>query len=112
MAQEPVPKKPRRSLSQRNPSHSVEITGADGTSITISTDRAAAASLFFAERLPAETIEAQFLTGRSLFMVAEFCEGNIREPVSSATLPGEMPAWTDQFRLLEVRIRRMRKGVR
>jgi len=95
MAEEPVFKKNRPSTRQRG--RSVMITGAEGFSILMPMEQAAAASPFFAQRLPAESIDAHFLSAQMLPLVQEFCAGNINDPITSTTKSEAMPTWSARF---------------
>mmetsp|Transcript_73072 Transcript_73072/g.142955 ORF Transcript_73072/g.142955 Transcript_73072/m.142955 type:complete len:106 (+) Transcript_73072:244-561(+) len=95
MAEEPVSKRNRPNTRRRG--RRVIIIGAEGSSMILPVEQAAMASPFFAQRLPAESIDAHFLSAQMLPLVQEFCAGNINDPITSTTKSEAMPTWSARF---------------
>ncbi len=53
----------------------------DGAVVAVKASEASFASIFFAAQLPAETIDAPFLSVRTIRIVADFCRLNFVDPI-------------------------------
>jgi hypothetical protein len=72
---------PEEYVSQPRPqSETFKIRG-DGANVAVKVNEASFASKFFADRLPAEIIDAPFLNSRTIRIVADFCRLNFVEPI-------------------------------